>query len=345
MKFIKGLGCFAILLFTLFLPVNAHAEEGAGFTVTPVLGKGQTDPTAGYFSIKGEKNTSYPVTVAVQNLTENETQDFDVQLVQATTSNNGHIDYTPSSKKMVAGGLSLKDLVEDKKATQKVTVAAGQTKNITFNLKLPQDNIKGTVLGSVYVRKVPHETAKSKGVGVRNAFAMTIPVILSEDFNKKITPKLELTNAQMKSDTGVPKVVGEVSNQAPSMFGQIKVDAWVTEKGKSDKLYQSQSEKYEMAPYSSFEYTIDTNNHLLKPGKYTYHMLMKSGDKSFDMARDFTVDSKNRETVNSKLLEGEKSYTNLWWLIAVGVGISIIIFLVAFGLGKRKGTTDENEDE
>lgn len=55
MKFIKGLGCFAILLFTLFLPVNAHAEEGAGFTVTPVLGKGQTDPAAGYFSIKGEK--------------------------------------------------------------------------------------------------------------------------------------------------------------------------------------------------------------------------------------------------------------------------------------------------
>ena len=100
-----------------------------------------------------------------------------------------------------------------------------------------------------------------------------------------------------------------------------------------------------MAPYSSFEYTIDTNNHLLKPGKYTYHMLMKSGDKSFDMARDFTVDSKNRETVNSKLLEGEKSNTNLWWLIAAGVGISIIIFLVAFGLGKRKGNTDENEDE
>lgn len=324
--------------------MNAHAEEGAGFTVTPVLGKGQTDPTAGYFSIKGEQNESYPVTVAVQNLTENENQDFDVQLVQATTSNNGHIDYTPSSKKMIAGGLSLKDLVEEKKATQKVTVAAGQTKNITFNLKLPQDNIKGTVLGSVYVRKVPKETAKSKGVGVRNAFAMTIPVIISEDFNKKITPKLALTNAQMKSDTGVPKVVGEVSNQAPSMFGQIKVEAWVTEKGKTDKLYQSQSEKYEMAPYSSFEYTIDTNNHLLKPGKYTYHMLMKSGDKSFDMARDFTVDSKSRETVNSKLLEGEKSNTKLWWIIAAVVGSSIIIFLVAYGLGKRKGDTDD-EDE
>lgn len=99
-----------------------------------------------------------------------------------------------------------------------------------------------------------------------------------------------------------------------------------------------------MAPYSSFEYTIDTNNHLLKPGKYTYHMLMKSGDKSFDMARDFTVDSKSRETVNSKLLEGEKSNTKLWWIIAAVVGSSIIIFLVAYGLGKRKGDTDD-EDE
>ncbi len=245
----------------------------------------------------------------------------------------------------MAGGPFLKDLVEDKKETQKVTVAAGQTKNITFNLKLPQDNIEGTVLGSVYVRKVPQEIAKSKGVGVRNAFAMTIPVIISEDFNKKIAPKLELTNAQMKSDTGVPNVVGEVSNQAPSMLGQIKVKAWVTEKGKMDKLYQSQSEKYEMAPYSSFEYAIDTNNHLLKPGKYTYHMLMKSGDKNFDMARDFRVDSKNGETVNNKLLEGEKSNTNLWWIIAIVIGVSIIIFLGAYGLGKRKGDTDNNEDE
>lgn len=129
-------------------------------------------------------------------MTENENQDFDVQIVQATTSNNGHIDYTPSSKKLMAGGPFLKDLIEDKKENQKVRVAAGQTKNITFNLKLPQDNIEGTVLGSVYVRKVPQETAKSKGVGVRNAFAMTIPVITSEDFNKKIAPKLELTNAR-----------------------------------------------------------------------------------------------------------------------------------------------------
>ncbi|WP_270740829.1 hypothetical protein [Lactococcus formosensis] len=68
MKFIKGLGCFAILLFTLFLPVNAHAEEGAGFTVTPVLGKGQTDPSAGYFSIQGEKNESYPLWTNVKYL-------------------------------------------------------------------------------------------------------------------------------------------------------------------------------------------------------------------------------------------------------------------------------------
>ncbi len=345
MKFIKGLGCFTILLFTLLLPVNVHAQEGAGFTVTPVLGKGQTDSAAGYFSIKGKKNESYPVTVAIQNLTEHEKQVFDVQLIQATTSNNGHIDYTPSSQKMMTGGLFLKDLVEDKKDTQKVTIAAGQTKNITFNLKLPQNNIKGTILGSVYVRKVPQETAKSKGVGVRNAFAMTIPVIISEDFNKKITPKLELSNARLKSDTGVPKVVGEVSNQAPSMFGQIKVEAWVTEKGKTDKLYQSQSEKYEMAPYSSFEYTIDTNNHLLKPGKYTYHMIMRSGDKSFNMARDFEVDNKNRETVNSKLFEGEKSNTRLWWIIAAVVGISIIIFLTAYMLGKRKGITDDKEDK
>lgn len=96
------------------------------------------------------------------------------------------------------------------------------------------------------MRKVPQETAKSKGVGVRNAFAMTIPVIISEDFNKNYAQ----TRVNQRTDEvgyGVPKVVGEVSNQAPSMFGQIKVDAWVTEKENGQALSVS-IRKYEMAP-------------------------------------------------------------------------------------------------
>ena len=97
MKFIKDWAASPYCYSPYFYLGECTCGRGRGFTVTPVFERVKQIQLQA-ISHQFEKNTSYPVTVAVQNLTENETQDFDVQLVQATTSNNGHIDYTPSSK-------------------------------------------------------------------------------------------------------------------------------------------------------------------------------------------------------------------------------------------------------
>lgn len=336
------LGSFFIFLMGLTATLTVFAEEGSDFTVVPNYGAGQTNQDAGYFSIKAENEKTYPIKVTIFNLSKKEDNTFSIQLVQASTTNNGRIDYTPSKEnKINSGDISIIDLAEKNKRKQQVTIKANESREVEINLKVPKEGFKGTLLGSIYVKKMPKEQKEVEGIGVINAFAMTIPIIMSQDFDKKIAPQLELTDAKLVSDTGVPKVVGEVSNFAPTMFGQIFVKAWVTEGKKSDKLFESEADSYEMAPNSSFQFTLDTKNHLLKPGTYTYHMVMKSGEKTFNLKRDFTVNQKIREEVNKKLLQSEPKLYNIWLIVSVILGVLLFISLLLYFLNRKKGAKNK----
>lgn len=336
---IKVLSFLSLLFIGVFVSNYAFAEEGSEFTISPTYGEGQTDKSLGYFSIKGDKGKKIPIKINIQNLNTSESSEFEILIVPATTTNNGRISYTPNEQKKASNELiQLDDLFSKEDKYQKLKVEANETKEITCNLRVPEEGIKGTVLGSIYVKKIPKEKKTSKGMGIKNVFAMTIPIVISQDFEKKVAPKLSLTNAKIKSDTGVPTIVGEVSNSAPAMFGEINISAWVTKKDKDQKLYEKESANYEMAPNSVFEYGIETDNHLLNSGRYTYHMIMKSGEKTFNLSKDFVVKDKEREQVNEHLLDSETTDYKLWIIIGISLFLVIIISFIAYRLGqKRKG--------
>lgn len=328
-----GIGSFA---------QEAHAE-GAEFTVTAQYGAGQTDASLGYFSIKAEKGQSYPITVNVQNLNTQEANDFDAKLVAASTSNNGTIDYTPSHQKMVKTKAPLlPDLAPKVERKQSFTLAPGASKEITFNLKVPDKGFKGTLLGSVYVKRTSNHEAQKKGFGINNSFAMTVPALLSQNFDKKITPKLSVTMAKLEANGGVPQVVGQIANSEPTMFGKIKLNAWVTKKNQTKKLYQKSANKLSMAPRSTFEYAIDTNNQILPKGQYTYHVKMVSGKKTFNLKRNFTVDGAAREQVNKTLINPEKPGINWWLWGSLGILLLLVIALIAYLIGRKRGAGEHD---
>lgn len=322
-----------------FMP-KVHAE-GAEFTITPQFGAGQTDSSVGYFSIKADDDQTYPLTVNVQNLSTKTEHTFTAKLVAASTTNSGSIDYTPNNQLMTK---SKAPLLPDLAATksdrkQTFTLEPGASKDITFNVKVPKKGFKGTILGSVYVKRASSETTQKSGVGINNQFAMTMPVILAQNFDQKVKPKLSLTMAKMKSGTGAPQVVGRIENSAPTMFGQIKMHAWLTKQGQTKKLYQKSATKLAMAPRSTFEYAIDTNNKLLPAGKYTYYVKMKSGEKTFNLKHNFTVDQATRQNVNKSMINPDKSIN--WWIWGpVAVLIILAIALLAYFIGKKRSAGD-----
>lgn len=316
---------------------SAHqvSADGAEFTISPVYNQGQTDKSLGYFSVEARNGKTYPLTVNVQNLSNRQISKFEASVIHASTSNGGNIDYTPSKSKMVNKQAPLlPDLVNKKQNKQEFLLMPNESKNITFKVKIPSDGFKGTILGSVYVKKVSSIEKQNKNFGIKNSFAMTVPAIFSKDFSKKITPKLSLSVAKMESYSGVPYVFGRIDNNEPTMFGKIKLNAWVTKKGHADKLYENTSKNLSMAPYSTFKHAIYTSNNILPKGKYTYYAEIASGDKYFHLKKDFTVDSKNRNKVNSTLINAEKGFN--WWLWgSLTVFILAIITLISYLIGKK----------
>ncbi|WP_436667636.1 DUF916 and DUF3324 domain-containing protein [Latilactobacillus sakei] len=317
----------------------AQAADGAEFTITPVYGAGQSDKAAGYFSITAKPGESYPLTVNVQNLNTKQANDFDAQVVKASTSNSGTIDYGVSTQKMTKTKAPfLPDLVSKATRKQSITLEPGASKNVTFQVKVPEKGFKGLILGSVYVKRTStHQTTPKKSFGIQNAFAMTVPVLISQDLNNRPTPKVVLTSAKLVASSGVPQVTGRIANTAPTMFGKIKINAWVTKRGQTKKLYQKKADKYEMAPRSTFLYSIDTNNQLLPVGRYTMHVKMTSGKKTFNSKHNFTVDGAAREKVNQQLNNPEKPGPN-WWLWGSLIALLILVVaLIAYLVGRKRG--------
>jgi antitoxin component of MazEF toxin-antitoxin module len=164
--------CLCLAIISGCFPVTASAEEGADFTISPIFGEGQTDPAVGYFSIKAENGGNYPLKLAIQNLNANEEQAFEVQLVRATTSNDGRINYTPSKQQPVNDQLlTLEELLPEKNSHQKMTIQPNQSKEIKLELKIPKNGFEGTLLGSIYVKKFPSQSITVKA----SVFVMHLP--------------------------------------------------------------------------------------------------------------------------------------------------------------------------
>lgn len=327
---------FLIFMSTLFFSTVSFAEDGADFTVSPIYGEGQTDSNLGYFSIKYEDKEEYPIKIKIKNLNATEHSNYTVRLISATTTNNGKIDYTPSDqKKAVKDAVSIEDFVSKEQVNQVIDLKPNEEKEVTFKLKKPVDKFNGTILGSVYVQKNIEKVEKQKAI--TNAFAMSIPIIISQDFEQKIIPKLELANIKVLLDMGKPTISGDISNTSPVMFGEIKIDSWITQRGKEEKLYEQQSENYEMAPNSTFSYAIDINNELLSPGDYTYHITLKSGKRVFDLSKNFNISSEEVQQKSSEIKEmTPKKDNTLLIIIFIILGIITALAIIYYVLVKQK---------
>lgn len=329
-KIVIGL---AFVLGILGTPIVAHAQ-GADFTVNPVYSADQTDKKLGYIDLKVGDKKDYPISVNVQNMDKNEAASYTVSLVNATTNDNGSVNYTPSKQGLVKSDAPLlKDLVPKKVRSQKITLKAGENKNVSFNLKIPAKNFKGQILGSVYVLRNSKSLQEKKQFGINNRFAMTIPVMLTQADSQVKLPELTMTKAFVTEKVGQPQVAARIQNASPLLFGKIKMVASVAKVGQEKTLYTKNVKNYAMAPRSMFDFKINTGKKALKPGKYVYKVKLQSGKREFNLKKNFVVKNADQNVVNKRIPGNHIA----WWLIgSIGVVILIAIISIAYWLGRRK---------
>ncbi|WP_164508115.1 DUF916 and DUF3324 domain-containing protein [Lapidilactobacillus wuchangensis] len=311
------------------------AGSGADFTISPVLPEAQADQSLNYFSLNTEANQVYPLKVVVNNLNSEKAQNFQVQLVTATTTSSGRISYMPTADKRDSSALTtLPELALDQPTTHRITVPAASKQEVTFTVTMPKSNIVGTVLGSIYVRRVDAKSKNDQTIGIQNEFAMTIPVMLQQKNLPKITPALNITSVKQSASGGAAVLKARVHNSKPVMFGKINMKTQVFKKGSKKALITQTDQNFEMAPNSTMPYQVRTGGEALAPGRYVLKMRLTSGEKVFNLEKEFGIKASEHRTTEQQLVKVNR---NIWWLwYAIGAGLVLIIIGLVILLIYRK---------
>lgn len=327
--------CIVLCICFLQLPhVNADniSNNAAEFTISPVYPREQKEDDAGYFDLNVKKSTTVPVKVKISNLNKNQDIEYLIKVGNATTNDNGTINYTNfKNKKDTTAKYQLTDFISKTELKQKVTVKAGSSSEVTVNLKVPKQKFPGMIAGGIYVERLTNAYVDEKsGMNTRNHFSMTLPIILTEQAKVKRIAKMELDKVTVKNG---PKITAKLHNVKPVMFGKLSIDSKITKKNRSTVLVHKKVNNYQVAPNSSFDYLVSDSSNQLGAGKYTLDMHLQSGKRKWHLVKDFVITSKQGAPLTKKT--GWLGISMMLWIVVI-ILILIIASLVAVIMWQRK---------
>ncbi len=324
---------FGALVALLCTPLNpthaANSEAGAGFTIG-INAPDSEEKTYVQYQLKANEQKKIALTINNRQAT---TQKYEVTAVKAGTSSTGTTLYSPKMATVNIFQPQLPDMLTPKKQT--VTVPAKQSKTVDYLIKSPADGISGDVLGALYVHK-SLDAEKQKGIGVQNAFAMSMPIHLYGSDQKSIMPKLKLSDAKVTKTGGDTMVVTKLTNAAARFFGHITMKTQVVNAA-GNNIANTTLEDIEMAPAAVMAHNIPVKADSLKAGKYTVKTKLTSGKKTYHLTDTFVVKA---STVRELKTDTNQSTDRNWliWLIAglLAVTITLLVALIVV-TRKKKG--------
>lgn len=330
-----------VMLVTLFmLPLQVHADEGAGFTMEAAIPDNQVSNST-YFDLQVKPGDKQDLTIKFANL-ENKAMKLKVSPNPAFTNKNGVIEYSQYDyPKDNTAQYTIPELFSK---PQEITLKAKEVKNVTFTLNVPKTSFKGMILGGFYaLRQGEDDNQESSGLRINNRYALVLGVTLREDLKTKVEPELQLNTIKPGLDNSRTAVFANLQNIKPQAFGEMTVDAKIYQKG-SDKVYKAtKKENQEMAPNSNYDFAIDWENQPIEAGEYHLSLVATSGKKEWKFEQDFTIADEGLQKINEEAVGlPEKNY--LWLYILIAVLLVLILVILAFILGRRRREDGQDKD-
>lgn len=339
--------CFPTIAIGLFLLISSlsfqsayvsasdeeNPQESMSFNMTVDIPDNQINKSASYFDLLVKPNSEQDLKLTLSN-TGNKPKKLRVRPTDATTNQNGVIDYSIPDKDYHVDSTLKIPFTSLISQAQEVEVAPGEKKELTFKLNTPSEPFKGLILGG-FVADIPSsndDKQDNKGIKITNKFQLVKAVMLRSE-EEKVDPKLVLNDVKPNLVSYRTAVTANLQNTQPAMFGKMSVDAKITKKGSDKVIRHSSKENMEMAPNSNFDYAILWDNEPLKPGNYTLSLVAKSGKHEWPFTKDFSIAKEDSEKLNKEAVElTDDSNIPMWvWiLIAVLVLIIIVLAIVYF---------------
>jgi len=150
---------------------------------------------------------------------------------------------------------------------------------------------------------------------------------------------LDLANVKVNNQNGQPVVVAKIRNLAPTLFGQLKLQARITQV-KTGKIIATQELKSgSVAPNSWFNYQVALGTQHLATGQYRLSLHLTSGQRVWNFQRNFQLTARHAQQHNQHLVGPRR--INWWLWAAVALVILMALLVTAYWFGQRRSRRGE----
>lgn len=334
----------SVLLFSCWIvQVQADSQangSSAAFTVKANLPDNQIDKDNSYYQLKMSPGKRQTVTATVYNVSSKSTT-IHINVTPATTTPSGTIDYSTTLKHWDS---SLKNNISDIVSYPKsVTIPAGQSKEVSFDITMPDEGYQGIVLGGITFTQDKKSTSKAnQNAAIQNQFASAIAMVLKE-VDTEVSPQVNLINVKPDQTNGYNQITVQLQNNQPLIMSKVKVKAKIYASNAKKAVYTAERSNMQLAPNSLFNYPISLQGTPLKAGHYRAEVTVTGtaykSPKTWQFTKNFQVKSSEAKTLNQSSVDtsaNTNDHTMLLIICGFVVLIIIIIVLIVLLLKKKR---------
>lgn len=331
------LSIIAVSVVTFFTHTQRSLANGANFSIHAILPENQKTEGVSYFEFELQPDEEKRIEIEIVNGTSKE-QTYSVEINTATTNMNGVIDYTKRDVDDTIP-ISIGDIAS---VEPEIKVPAGGTIKVPIYLKMPDTTFDGILLGGISVAEVEGEEESQQQV--TNRFSYSIAIVLSQG-EIEVPINLDLIDAFPEQLNRRTVISGAIQNSASTIVNELTVDARIYREHQDKPLFHRNATGLRMAPNSTFNFGVETENQALRPGNYRMSVLATSGEQEWEWSKDFEITATQAKKLNDSAVELEVDHTALYLWIAIGlIGtlLAVVILLLIRNRQKGKKTDEAN---
>lgn len=293
-----------------------NAQAGVqNITVTPIVNDSNVTDK---FQIIAQPNHIYTVKMSVSNFGAGSTR-LRIRPTNASTSPTGQIIYSQIVK---SGKYGLKVAFRNMTSSQVINLNTNQTKELTFKIKTPPENLPGFIMAGFYIYDLDHPYDGG----------LKVPVWITET-NKAVGGVLILEGIEPKVVNHSPIINVNLNNNQPGLMKNVTVHMTLRRKGlleffnlgfkpvNADQIYKK------IAPNSNVPVTFDQQSLPIKPGIYQAQGTARSGKTKWKFSGSYQITQKQANIVNKNCHDLQTDKTVLYLMIASGL-LLLIIFVI-----------------
>ncbi|WP_207942052.1 hypothetical protein DOK78_003021 [Enterococcus sp. DIV2402] len=313
-----------ILFYSYAVPVEA-ASLGS-FEANIKVPDSQTNKELMYYDLLLQPKQTEELSLELKNTSEKELT-LAVSFHRAVNNSNGAIVYSDSSEgKSDSAAFDIEDLVAV--SDKEVTLKPNETKQITIEVAMPNEEFAGVLAGGLYIQQVGSEEFEGN---VQNLFAREIALIVRNRL-ETVEPEIKINSAKALQENARNAVSVVIENSTPTYIGDVELSYAIS---RDEQTIIEETKMITFAPNTKMNYFIPLSGQAFEAGTYTVKTTLTAGDNVWQGAPTFTIEADEAKEYNQTDVSIEK--TPLSWLtIGIGVAVGLLFIFVIILVIKNK---------